>query len=241
MAPVKHCVIGRHGLIGSAITKKLGEVSSFPTSDTETIFHFGSYSHQVFERNPTYFMKQMLEGYTTLLEICAAAGMSFVYPSSALVLEKDTPFARFKKTIESLAACYEARSIGLRIFPVYGPGESRSVISQWCRSMKNGVRPIVFGDGNQSRDFIYADDAASQIVAVASAYGGIHARIACVGTGTRTSFNMIIEIINGVLGSHLDPIYVVAPAGYSEGIACEDPLPARVSIEQGIRNILDAS
>jgi nucleoside-diphosphate-sugar epimerase len=231
------CVIGRHGFLGGAIAKRLGQVSSFPTPETKVLFHFGSHVHPVFESNPEYLMKQTLDSFTQLLPLCQERGILFVYPSSALVYEKETQFSRFKKTLESLAACYKTRTLGLRIFPAYGPGEDRTVISQWCQMMKNGERPVVYGDGTQSRDFIFLDDVVDQILLLSELQLWT-SRVADVGTGIRTSFNEIVSQINAALGTSIEPKYVDRPSSYSEGIACVSPLPVKVSIETGIRRIL---
>src|SRR5262245_14878438 len=108
-----NCVVGRHGFIGRALEERLGSVASFPTSDTRVVFYLGGHTHQVFERNPVFEMKQVLDDYTQLLPYCYEHGIRFIYASSALVYEADTQFSRFKKTLESLAGCYETISIGM--------------------------------------------------------------------------------------------------------------------------------
>src|SRR4026209_1572324 len=118
----RYTVIGRAGFIGSALAARLKDVSSIPTPDTRVLYHFASHTHPRFEENPHYEMKLILDSFSQLLPYCHEHGILFVYPSSALVYERDTQFSLFKKTLEHLAACYPTRTIGLRIFPVYGPG-----------------------------------------------------------------------------------------------------------------------
>jgi UDP-glucose 4-epimerase len=231
------CVIGRHGLIGSAIARQLGEVSSFPTADTRVLFHFGSPSHQAFEQNPNYHARATMDSYANLLPYCCQRGILFVYPSSALVYEKDTPFVRHKQAMEAMVRCYDCRTLGCRIFPVYGPGENRSVIAQWCRAMLAGERPVVYGDGTQARDFTYADDAARAIIEAAEGRLPQHALVD-IGSGERISFNAIVRLINRELGVNLEPRYVPAPEGYSTGIVCRRRMETQVSIEEGIRRVL---
>lgn len=232
----QYCVLGRHGFIGSAIAKRLGNVTSFPTPDTKVVFHFASYTHPDFERNPEYHIKAILDSFNALLPYCKQRGIQFVYPSSALVYEKDTQFARFKKTLEQLAASYETRTLGVRIFPTYGPGEQRTVISSWCRQMLAGDRPKVYGDGEQARDFIFIDDVVDQILEH-TASSRWQSKITDVGTGKLTKFNDIVRMINKQLGTNLEPEYVYRPSSYSEGISCQDPGPTNVSIPEGIARI----
>lgn len=233
------CVVGKHGLIGSALANRLGDVTSFPTRDTKVLFHFGSYTHPEFNENPHYLMKQQLDSFAELLPECQRRGIIFVYPSSALVYEKDTTFSLFKKTLEQLAGCYETRTLGLRIFPVYGPGEDRTVISQWCRQVARGEQPVIYGDGEQTRDFIYIDDVVDQILFLVESVRW-KSRVTDVGTGIRTSFNSIIETISDMSGKVVEPKYISRPVDYSDGIVCGNPLPTKVSIREGVADILDS-
>lgn len=232
-------VTGRHGLIGGAIAARLGDVTSFPIRDTRVIFHFGSYSHVQFEENPNYHIKRGLDEFTELLQWGETHETLLVFPSSALVYEKDTPFARFKKTLESLASCYEkARTLCLRIFPVYGPSERRTFISKSCDAMKAGNRPIVYGDGTQARDFIFIDDVVDQILAAVDDCQWKQSATVDIGTGTLKTFNGIIDTINAQLGTSIEPQYIRPPFGYSAGIACQNPGEVKVSMEEGVRRII---
>lgn len=231
----KYCVLGRNGLLGSALAARLGNVSSVPTKDTRVLFHMASHTHPTFEENPAYEMAEAFASFTHLLPYCYENGILLVFPSSALVYEKDTQFSLFKKTLESMAKCYKTRSLALRIFPVYGPQESRTVISQWCRQMASVEAPTVFGDGKQSRDFIYIDDAVDQILDCVEERKTGYVDI---GTGTPTSFNEIIGAINAELGTAIAPSYVTRPQGYNDGVVCPSPLPTKVTVQQGIRKIL---
>jgi UDP-glucose 4-epimerase len=231
----KYCVIGRHGFLGSALAARLKDVSSIPTPDTRVLFHFASHTHPRFNENPEYEMGQVLRSFAELLPYCHEHGIVFVYPSSALVYEKDTQFSMFKKTLEHLVSCYRVVAIGLRIFPVYGPGEQHTVISQWCRQMAAGIRPEVYGDGKQSRDFIHIEDAVHQILYLAEAR---RQGVFDIGTGVRTTFNDIVRMINEELGTSLQPEYKRKPADYPDGVVCPRPLHTQVSVEAGIRKLL---
>src|ERR1043166_3571118 len=121
------CILGRHGLIGSELAKRFDTVTSFPTPDTDIVFHFASYTHVAFEENPDYHMKEIIESFLFLLPYCRDHDIKFVFASSALVYEKEKDalaFSKCKKILELLASAYP-NTLGLRIFPVYGPGESR--------------------------------------------------------------------------------------------------------------------
>lgn len=240
MKNTKHiAVIGRNGFIGSALTRYLTvngfEVSSFPTEKTSILFHLGSPVHPPFEENPEYHMQEILSSFMYLLPYCRDHGIKFVYPSSALVYEKDTMFAKCKKIMEMYASCYPD-TLGLRIFPVYGPGEHRTAIAQWCEAMRKGERPVIYGDGTQERDFIYIDDVINQIIKLifVDDATGVHD----VGAGNPVAFNAIVEAINKALGTKIEPEYVPQPQNYSKGIVCQDPGIINVEIDEGVKKTL---
>lgn len=227
----KYCIIGRNGFIGGALAKKLRDVDSTPTQDTKVIIDMGSPVHPPFERNPDYYFQTLLQRHLYFLSF----GKYYIYPSSALVYEpKEIAFTHFKRAAEELAKAYP-NNLGLRIFPVYGPGEERTAIAQWCFSMKNGIRPTVYGDGTQERDFIYIDDVVNAIV------GAIKEKrtgIMDVGARNPVSFNSIVADINKILGTKLDPVYRPLPEQYSAGIVCQNPVKTEVSMYDGLTRIL---
>jgi nucleoside-diphosphate-sugar epimerase len=233
-------IIGRHGFIGSALAKRFKRVNSYPTKKTKILFHFGSTVHPPFDQNPDYHMSQIITSFLQLLPFCRDNNIFFVYPSSALTYEKDTTFSKCKKILEMLASCYP-NTLGLRIFPVYGGQEKRTVIAKWCREMKKGKRPVVYGDGTQTRSFIHIDDVVDQILKLVK---DKKTGIADIGSErVATSFNGIIKIINNYLCRQedkyidLNPIYAEQPKNYPEGIDCPNPGKTKVSLKEGIKRI----
>lgn len=97
----------------------------------------------------------------------------------------------------------EISLIGLRYFNVYGPQEthklkSASMVYQLYQQISSGKSPRIFKWGEQFRDFIYVKDVVrANLKALEFSGSGIFN----VGTGTPTSFNQVIEILNFVLNS----------------------------------------
>jgi nucleoside-diphosphate-sugar epimerase len=97
-------------------------------------------------------------------------------------------------------ACYEVyglETVALRYFNVFGPGQDptsqyAAVIPNFITAVLEGRSPIVHGDGEQSRDFTYIDNAveANVLAAVADGVAGETFNIAC---GERTSLNKIVD------------------------------------------------
>ncbi|MHA1607674.1 MAG: GDP-mannose 4,6-dehydratase, partial [Candidatus Freyarchaeota archaeon] len=82
-------------------------------------------------------------------------------------------------------------------------------ISQFLWCMMRDKPPVIYGDGTQTRDFVYVEDA------VEAAMLAMEADVECdvfnVGTGKETSFNEVVEILNRKLGKNIKPKYVPNP------------------------------
>jgi UDP-glucose 4-epimerase len=99
---------------------------------------------------------------------------------------------------------YSTRHVSLRYGNVYGPrqdphGEA-GVVAIFLGKLAAGERPRIFGDGNQTRDYIYAGDVASATLAAAGQDGGVFN----VGTGQETSVLELYELCRRVAGSELE-------------------------------------
>lgn len=230
------CVLGHHGFIGSSLTKKLKKtqkVVHVPSEDCRIIYDFASPTHEGFETNLDYNFNTVISRMAYLMRFCADHKIKYIYPSSALVYELDRPFKTFKEITEKMQNLFPVDSLTLRLFPVYGVGETRTVIYQWCRDIKANRRPVVFGDGTQKRDFIYIDDAVDNIIRLSKSQKGIRD----VGAGKPYTFNKIVSIINQVVKTNLKPVYVKTPAVYSKGVYCKNPVACKVSLREGIKKV----
>ncbi|MGH9339359.1 MAG: SDR family oxidoreductase [Acidobacteriota bacterium] len=111
---------------------------------------------------------------------------------------------------------YELPAIGLRYFNVFGPrqdpkSEYAAVIPRFITRMLRGERPIIFGDGEQSRDFTYIDNVVSaNLIAASSEVRGLSLNVAC---GERFSLNQVVSMLNEILGTRLQPLYQAARLG----------------------------
>jgi len=107
--------------------------------------------------------------------------------------------------------CYGLQTVSLRYFNVFGPRQDplsqySAVIPAFVSRMVRGERPIVFGDGEQSRDFCYIDNVvnANLLALEAPQVRGEVANIAC---GERVTLNEITRLINRHLGTRIEPQY----------------------------------
>jgi len=113
--------------------------------------------------------------------------------------------------VSTLGALYDIETVILRIFNAYGPGQSipaahAPVIPQFLKQALSGGSLVVFGDGLQTRDFVYVDDVVNALIAAAMT-PGVNRQIINVGSGQEVSINTLVRIIGEVTGRQLSVLY----------------------------------
>ena len=139
--------------------------------------------------------------------------------SESTPLKPVSPYALSKAVGEMycqlFADIYELPTIALRYFNVFGPRQDpnsqyASVIPHFISRILKGERPVIFGDGEQSRDFIYVKHIVeANLRACLSDFTGAYN----IATGKRTTINQLVPVINQTLGRNMDPIYNEPRAG----------------------------
>ena len=121
-----------------------------------------------------------------------------------------------KKINEITAKFFSSRieTVALRYFNTYGIGENSkaryaSVVWRFIRALQSGTVPEIYGDGKQSRDFIYVEDTAR--ASVLAMERGKSGEAYNIGTGVTTSFNDIYRIVKEEMHSSILPRYVPNP------------------------------
>jgi UDP-glucose 4-epimerase len=106
---------------------------------------------------------------------------------------------------------YDLETVSLRYFNVFGPKQDpnsiySAVIPKFIDALLEGRSPIVFGDGEQSRDFTYIDNVVqANLLAMSTAYlNGEAINIAC---GEKTSLNQLLNFLKEIVGSKVSPSY----------------------------------
>lgn len=145
-----------------------------------------------------------------------AGGTTFVFSSSnAMVGIKSPPMSEdmlpaplapygcTKLLGESYCHAYHAlygmQTVCLRFANVYGPGSMKkgSVVAKMIKTALDEEPLIVYGDGNQTRDFIYIDDIVSALVGSLEAPRG--GEVFCVGTGRETTVNEMVASLKKIM------------------------------------------
>ncbi|HYQ79008.1 MAG TPA: NAD-dependent epimerase/dehydratase family protein [Solirubrobacterales bacterium] len=165
-----------------------------------------------------------------------------------LPLPEDAPIAplsaygQSKFAAEGYLSLYERlyglSGVSLRLGNVYGPrqdplGEA-GVIAIFCGLLKEGGRPTVFGDGTQTRDYIYVGDVVSAALAAgdADATGPIN-----IGTGVETNVLELIEALKGLSGKEgFEPEFAPERTGEVQAISID---AGRAERELGWRAEMD--
>ena len=171
------------------------------------------------------------------------AGSSAVYgsinePPHVETMTPDllSPYAAHKLLGEHYAAMfyglYGFEIVSLRYFNVFGPRQDPSspysgVISIFMDRMRRGIPPTVYGDGGQSRDFIYVGDVVAANF-MAAEKEGLAGKVFNVGTGRSVTLNRMLEILADLSGSPAHPVYEPARAGDVYASRAEVSLAAEV-------------
>lgn len=113
--------------------------------------------------------------------------------------------------------CYGLETVSLRYFNVFGPWQDpmsqySAVIPKFIGAALAGKRPVIYGDGEQSRDFTYVENvvAANLLACKAAGASGETINIAC---GTRVTLNELAQLIGKLVGNESKPVYETSRTG----------------------------
>ncbi len=196
----------------------------------QRIYHLGiPSSSPMYKKNP-YLVGEAINGFASVFELARRSGSPVIYASSSslysglipphredMAIQVTDYYTEARLAMERLAQLYQRlygiRSVGLRFFSVYGPREGAkkhyaNMVTQFLWEMKAGRRPLVYGDGSQTRDFTYVLDVVRAMrLAMNSDYHGI----LNVGTGESYSFKEVIELLNRMMDLSLEAQYTENP------------------------------
>ena len=200
------------------------------TSGIDYIFHLAAMSSvplsiekpvECHEINVNATVKLLKSAVNNDVEKIIFSSSSSVYGDNKNMPLKETeppmptsPYAASNASCELyLKSFYESYGLNytaLRYFNVFGPKQDKSsqyaaVIPNFISAILKGKQPEIYGDGEQTRDFVYIEDIVkANINACKSDYNGI----INVASGEKLTINRLYEIIKDTIGSDLEPKYL---------------------------------
>ncbi|MCM8820700.1 MAG: NAD-dependent epimerase/dehydratase family protein [Candidatus Omnitrophica bacterium] len=237
----------------------------FEKEHPEIVFHLAAQINvRKSEEDPFFDIDVNIKGSVNVIKafLDVKNHKKFIFASTGGVMYGDTdifptpeslepfplcPYGISKLTVEKymvyFSAFYNLQFVSLRYGNVYGPRQNAhseaGVIAIFSTNILEGKTPIVFGDGQQTRDFVYIDDIIrANIIMMESPVTGIFN----VGTGKETSVNQIFEYLKSASGRDIKKIHTDPKKGEIKR-SCLSPekifrmtgWKAEVDIKEGIR------
>ena len=234
-------------------------------SDSEIIFHMGSYSSsKIYDEKPS-LVGETLSVMTSVLEYARRYDSAVVLASSSSVYNgiapphKEDAVLRVRSLSgeaniaserlgEIYSEMYGMNITAMRLFSVYGFGETSkgeyaNPVSQFIWAVKARRHPLIYGDGSQRRDFVFVSDV---VEALKKAVGYKGFGIFNVGTGQNFSLNELLEKIYRQYGSEVKARYADIPVKnylvetLADTTKASEVLGfrAEISLDQGISMLL---
>lgn len=187
--------------------------------------------------NPQASMLANVQGTTVVLDVARTVGVKRVVFAASSSAYGDTPtlpkietmataplspYAVAKLTNEQLmrvfASLYGIETVSLRYFNVFGARQDptsqyAAVIPNFITAALKGQRPVVFGDGEQTRDFCYIENTVNANLLAAASPKKLTGQVVNIACGERISLNQLLATIGEVVGVKMDPEYRPGRAG----------------------------
>jgi UDP-glucose 4-epimerase len=231
----------------------------------EGIYHLGIPSTTLLYRDNPLLIGEAVNDFIKILELAKSENCKVIYASSSSLYNGNKPpfneempvlvkdfYTEARFLMERLARLYNdfygVKSVGFRFFSVYGPHEENkktfaNLVSQFLWAMEKGSSPLIYGNGDQTRDFTYVGDIVEGFMA------GMESDFACeifnLGTNKCYSLNELVKILNAILGTGIKPEYRENPLKnyvqetLADAAKVKEKLgwTAKVSLEEGIKTL----
>lgn len=257
----------------SDIYVKRGDARDVPTlwsmlQGVDVVFHMAALvSLPASVLYPGDYNSVNVGGTVALLEACRDVGVKrVVFASSATVygnqaaqpvaesapVQPEVPYAVSKVAAEyylfSLGKLAGFETVSLRIFNAYGPGQllpptHAPVIPYVMNQVVQGGSVIIYGDGSQTRDFVYIDDVVDALEEAATA-DGVDQQIINIGSGVETSINQLVAAIGTATGRPPRPLHNRERTGGAQRLVADIQRAGqllgyrpRMSLEKGLQKL----
>uniref|UniRef100_A0A7J3X6K3 NAD-dependent epimerase/dehydratase family protein n=1 Tax=Thermofilum pendens TaxID=2269 RepID=A0A7J3X6K3_THEPE len=214
---------------------------------------------------PVEYLENNAVATARVAKACAESGALVIYMSSAAVygepeslpLREDhptrpiSPYGLSKlvgeQVLQVFARTYGLRYVVLRLFNVYGPGQSSAyagVVSKFAERAARGLPPIIYGDGLQTRDFVHVRDVARAVHLCMEQ--GASNEVFNIATGRPTTILELAKLVCRLAGVEAELIFEKPRPGdirhsYADISKASSLLGYKptVSLEEGLKELLD--
>jgi len=235
--------------------------------DPDYIFHIGLYSSSPMYKDNPLLVGELVKDMVSVLELAKRKKSTVVYASTSSIYngvkpphrEDVIPFvtdfyteARYatERISELYSKLYGINVSAMRFFSVYGYNERSkkkfaNLVSQFMWDMHEGKQPVIYGDGEQKRDFVFVDDVVDALINAAVYNSGFN--VYNVGTGKNYSLNDLVRKLNEHMHTDIRTKYVENPMAKTyvhETLAdtkkSEEKIKfkAKISLDEGIDKLI---
>lgn len=201
----------------------------------DTIFHQAARSSSpMHKENPQEGARVNVEGFVNTVEAAKKEEVEkIVYASTSSMYGSIKPphketqditptnlYTASKMSRERYAQTYsytnQIETTGLRYFSVFGPherakGKYANVVTQFLWKMMDEEQPVIWGDGEQERDFVYVKDVVKANILAAKKKDELDGEIINIGRNNPVTFNQVVEKLNEALGKNIEPEHIENP------------------------------
>lgn len=265
---------GDPGRLHPSIKFTKGDIDNIPLLwsllyDVDSVYHLAarvSVAQSVL--HPRDYSRVNVGGTVSLMEAMRDTGVRrVVFTSSGAIYgrqphkpvteedqpEPDSPYAVSKwaaeKYIHTIGNLWGLETVALRIFNAYGPFQSlplshAPVVPRFLQQALTGGSVVLFGDGRQTRDFVYVDDVVDALISAVTAEN-INRCVLNIGSGVETSINDLVDQIEEVTGRSVNRIYNPSAVGGVPRLAADISkarsllqFHPKTSLKEGLRLML---
>jgi len=254
-------------MIRGSITDK--EVLRKATSNVDVIFHLAAQVHvdrsiieprHTFEVNTLGTLNILDAALENDIELVVYASSSEVYGSAKYVpmdedhpLNPASPYAASKAAADRLCFSYyntyKMPIVVVRCFNTYGPRQKdtgyAAAIPKFIRRALSGLPPVIYGDGKQTRDYMYIKDAVNAYKLVLKSYENVLGKAVNFGTGKEITILKLAKTILDLCGDDVTPTHVAPRAGEVKRLCADISLAKKelnftpkYTIETGLKQFL---
>lgn len=240
------------------------------TADVDVVFHLAAQIHvdksiieprRTFEVNTLGTLNILDAALENEVELVVYASTSEVYGSAKHVpmnedhpLNPASPYAASKAAADRLCFSYyntyKLPVVVVRCFNTYGPRQKdtgyAAAIPKFLRKALPGLPPIIYGDGKQTRDYMYVNDAVNAYKLILKSYENVLGKAVNFGTGKEITIMKLANTVLKLCGNKSKPIHVAPRAGEVKRLCADISLAQKelgfvpkYTIDQGLKQFLE--